>query len=179
VVACLVNVSWRYKNAGSSLPCWEVCPQVLGFFLMALISETISSWAPRLYRFFGSNFKFSKSFCSAICSQLSLLFCSTGIWTWGFALTRQVLCCLSHRFRPFCSGDFGDRVFLFAQASLNCGFPYFMLLANTGMTGAHHHAQPPLRWCLTNFFTRAGLEPCSSQVQLLKWLGLHLWAISV
>jgi hypothetical protein len=34
----------------------------------------------------------------------------TGVWTQGFALTKQELYHLSHTSSPFCSGYFGDRV---------------------------------------------------------------------
>jgi hypothetical protein len=31
-------------------------------------------------------------------------------WDWGFVLAKQVLYCLNHDFRPFCSGYFGDGI---------------------------------------------------------------------
>jgi hypothetical protein len=34
-------------------------------------------------------------------------------------LARQALYCLSHAFNPFCSGYFGDKISLFAHASLD------------------------------------------------------------
>jgi hypothetical protein len=39
---------------------------------------------------------------------LFFLFGGTGLWTRGFALAKQVLCCSSHTSSPFCSGYFGD-----------------------------------------------------------------------
>jgi hypothetical protein len=50
-------------------------------------------------------------------------------------LARQAFYPLSHAYSPFCSGYFGDRVLLFAQASLDCDPP---ILAVAEMTGAYH-----------------------------------------
>jgi hypothetical protein len=48
-------------------------------------------------------------------------FCSMGdrFGTEGFVLARQVCYHISHAFSPSCSGYFGDRVSLLAQACLN------------------------------------------------------------
>jgi hypothetical protein len=48
---------------------------------------------------------------------------STGAWTQGFILARQVLFQLSHTFSHFCSGYFLDRVLLFAPAVLDHNSP--------------------------------------------------------
>jgi hypothetical protein len=39
-----------------------------------------------------------------------LLFCSSGVWTQGLALARQVLYLLSHTPSPFCSPCFSNRI---------------------------------------------------------------------
>jgi hypothetical protein len=54
----------------------------------------------------------------------------------GFELkvTKQALYHLSHTSIPFCSGHFGDRVWLFAHAAWNMS-SYFMLPSIAGMTG--------------------------------------------
>jgi hypothetical protein len=60
------------------------------------------------------------------------IFGSTGVWTQCFALSRKVHYCLSHTFSPFFCGCFGDRVSLFAQASLDSDPPilcFLMLLS--------------------------------------------------
>jgi hypothetical protein len=78
----------------------------------------------------------------------AMFFGSTGIWTKGSMLWKQVFYSLNH---TSCSGYFGDRVLLFP--------------AVTGMTGVYHHTQLfLLRWDLTNFFF------------FLAWVGLELWS---
>jgi hypothetical protein len=46
---------------------------------------------------------------------------------------------LSHTSSSVCSGNFGARVILFVQASLD---HYFILPALAGMVGLYYHAQP-------------------------------------
>jgi hypothetical protein len=62
-----------------------------------------------------------KSLYNLLNSHLRFFFFfdSTDIGTQGFALRRQVLYHLSHTSNPFHSVYFGDRVSLFAQASLD------------------------------------------------------------
>jgi hypothetical protein len=48
---------------------------------------------------------------------------STGVWTQGFALSRQMLYCLSHISSPFCSDFFGERYLLFVQVGLDHSLP--------------------------------------------------------
>jgi hypothetical protein len=43
-----------------------------------------------------------------------------------FVLARQALFCLSHTSSPFCSGQFGNRVLLFAWAVLNHISPIYV-----------------------------------------------------
>jgi hypothetical protein len=48
-----------------------------------------------------------------------LLFCSTGIWTQGFTLARQVLYYLSHSVSIFCINYFWDKVWLYGWTSVD------------------------------------------------------------
>jgi hypothetical protein len=65
----------------------------------------------------------SSSPSPVFCFVLFLFFGCIGILTQGFIFARQVLYCLSHVSNSFCSGYFGDRISLFAQAGLkSCCF---------------------------------------------------------
>jgi hypothetical protein len=73
----------------------------------------------------------------------------TRVWTHGFVLARQeALYCLSHTSRPFCSGYFGYRVSLFAQAGLDSNTPILSFSPSPPTPTPH----PPLRQGLKNFF---------------------------
>jgi hypothetical protein len=47
-------------------------------------------------------------------------------WLLGFEL--RASCLLGHTSSPFCSGYFGDKVLLFAQATLDCDLPILHFL---------------------------------------------------
>jgi hypothetical protein len=57
----------------------------------------------------------------------------TGIWTQSLMSVRQGRYHLSHASHPFCSGYFGDKVFVFGPGS-----SYFTLSAIAGMTSMLH-----------------------------------------
>jgi hypothetical protein len=83
--------------------------------------------------------------------------------------TKQMLYCLSHASSPFCSGYFGNRVSLGAQAGLNLDLSTLSFLPQLEWRACT--IMPsffPLRWCLRNFFSLAwvGLEPPSFQSQI-------------
>jgi hypothetical protein len=65
---------------------------------------------------------------------------STGVSTQCFVFDRKVLYHLSNSASPFCSGYFGDRGSLFAQASLD-GDPPSLGFPSAGMIGMHRHTQ--------------------------------------
>jgi hypothetical protein len=49
---------------------------------------------------------------------------STGVWTEGFTLARQMLYYQSHTISPSCSGYFGNKVLLLAKAGLDQDPPF-------------------------------------------------------
>jgi hypothetical protein len=69
---------------------------------------------------------------------LSFFFGSTGAWTWGLGLARQVLYHLSHSASPFCVGYFWGRVSLYTWA----GLQYDSICASQHSWDDSHFAQP-------------------------------------
>jgi hypothetical protein len=57
------------------------------------------------------------------------LFLWDGVWTQGFALTKQELYCLSHTTAYFCSGYFGNRVF--GTSYLGCSRTTVLLISSS------------------------------------------------
>jgi hypothetical protein len=72
-------------------------------------------------------------------------FCSTGFWTWGLVLARQVLYHLTHTFSPFCLFYFSDRVLCFLpRAGLGLQSSYLCFPSSWGFRCAASSMAPLL-----------------------------------
>jgi hypothetical protein len=91
--------------------------------------------------------------------------------TQGLALAMQVLYHLSCSASPFYTGYFGDRVSLYAWASLDLVSPSYTSQV-AGMTGTYHSTQPLVEMGSYKLFAGAGLKPQLSRSLLPKELGL-------
>jgi hypothetical protein len=107
--------------------------------IFSWISKMIQYDAIQLYLVISS--PFSKS--------ISLFFFgSIGVWTQSFSLDNHAVDCMSHNFSPFCSGYFGDRVYIFTQAGMD--------------------QDPPILCC---FLLQWGYRDASPQPAFFHWDG--------
>jgi hypothetical protein len=96
-----------------------------------------------------------KKFVSQWNIGLGFYFSSTRVWIQSFEFARQALYHLSYAFSSFCCDYFGDRVSLFIQAGLYSNPPVLPFLSLLGWQASTTRPSFfPLRWNLTNFFSR-------------------------
>jgi hypothetical protein len=98
--------------------------------------------------------------------------CSIGVWTQGFAVTRQVFYLLSHAPSPFCSGYFWDRVPLFAQAAEIVGMSLALVAhsGNPNYSGGRDQEDCGSKPAWENSSTRPYFEKTLHKKGLVKWL---------